>query len=327
MKRRQFLLGASSLALGGCALDGCSARATERVVVYCSVDDVYARPIMSDISQRTGLKVDALYDTEAAKTAGLANRIRAEKLRPRGDVFWSSALLQTLLLESENLLQPYVSPSAKQLPPALKSARGMWTAVGVRRHVIVAHEKLKTPPRRLEELVRLDLKDKIGISNPQFGTSGDFVAALGVRWGREKTLAYFRDLKRNGVQVLAGNSVVAQRVAQGDLLAGITDSDDFFATHAQFPALRLVDSALPAFINAMPIPGSAAILRDAPNVAQARKFLDALLELRTERQLAAVMRGVIAPRALDKPFEAPDDTAKWVQAWQQLRDPLAEILL
>ena len=94
------------------------------------MDDVYAKPIIKDLEKQTGLQIDVLYDTEAAKTAGLANKIRAEKLRPQGDVFWSSALLQTLLLNREGLLQPYVSPSAKEIPQAFKAKDGSWTGLG-----------------------------------------------------------------------------------------------------------------------------------------------------------------------------------------------------
>src|SRR5689334_11540155 len=84
---------------------------SNRVVLYCSVDDVYAKPIVAALEKKTGLDIEPLYDVEAAKTAGLANRIRAEKKRPRADVFWSSALLQTLLLQREGLLEKYVSPN------------------------------------------------------------------------------------------------------------------------------------------------------------------------------------------------------------------------
>src|SRR3712207_4833964 len=86
------------LLIGGCNSRSPSSQGTapvsNRVVLYCSVDDVYAQPIIRELEQKTGLRIDALYDTEATKTAGLAYRIRAERNRPRGDVFWSSALLQ-----------------------------------------------------------------------------------------------------------------------------------------------------------------------------------------------------------------------------------------
>src|SRR3712207_9430054 len=62
-------------------LSGCnrqSVPSTNRVVLYCSVDDVYARPIIKRLEAETGLRIDALYDTEATKTAGLGARLPAE---------------------------------------------------------------------------------------------------------------------------------------------------------------------------------------------------------------------------------------------------------
>src|SRR5258708_29035159 len=53
---------------------GCKERSPE-VVVYTSQDRVYAEPIFADFSRATGIKVRPLFDTEAAKTVGLASRL------------------------------------------------------------------------------------------------------------------------------------------------------------------------------------------------------------------------------------------------------------
>ncbi|MDQ3812475.1 MAG: extracellular solute-binding protein, partial [Armatimonadota bacterium] len=271
--------------------------ASNRVVLYCSVDDVYARPIIRDLEKRTGLRIDALYDTEAAKTAGLANRIRAERDRPRGDVFWSSALLQTLLLNREGLLQPYQSPAASNIPRAFRAADGAWTGLGARPRVIVYHQSVKNPPRSLQDLLQPRFKDKVGISNPQFGTASDWVAALATRWGRAKTLNYFRALKKNGVRVLAGNSVVADKVHRGELLAGVTDSDDFLAQMRKTSdGIRVHKLSATGTADVVLIPGSVAVLAKAPHPQAARRLMDALLSAATEQQLVKQMPGVLPLR-------------------------------
>ena len=321
MRRRQLLAASAAGLIGGFS---CAPRASRRVVLLCSVDDVYARPILREVEARTGVTIDAVFDVEAAKTAGLANRIRAEAARPRSDIFWSSALLQTLLLQRENLLQPYASPSARDIPASLRDARGFWAAVGTRRRVIVHHAELKNPPSSLDDLLAPRLKGRVAISNPQFGTASDWAAALGVRWGKDKTLSFFRALKRNGVQVLGGNSVVAERVASGEMLAGVTDSDDFFARHAKSPDLRLSAPALPHDIHRVSVPGSVAILRGAPRQEDARTVVDALLESRTEKMLASVMQGFSLSRGAKEAIA--NDALRWAASWQALRDPLFEIL-
>jgi len=74
----------------------CGKQATERtVVVYASVDQNYAEPIIRKFAQDSKIKVLPIYDVEAAKTTGLVNRLVAEKARPKADVFWNGEFAQT----------------------------------------------------------------------------------------------------------------------------------------------------------------------------------------------------------------------------------------
>ena len=61
------------LALSGCK-DGSESTNPTQVVVYTSVDDVFARPIAQRFEQETGIKVLLVPDTEETKSAGLLNR-------------------------------------------------------------------------------------------------------------------------------------------------------------------------------------------------------------------------------------------------------------
>src|SRR5207249_2770433 len=72
-----------SLFVAVLALDGCSSgknkKAEESVVVYTSVDDVFARPICEQFEKETGIKVKLVPDTEETKSTGLLNRLITEK--------------------------------------------------------------------------------------------------------------------------------------------------------------------------------------------------------------------------------------------------------
>ena len=54
---------------------GCGGTASEEVVVYTSVDDVFARPIAERFEQETGIVVRLVPDTEETKSTGLVNRL------------------------------------------------------------------------------------------------------------------------------------------------------------------------------------------------------------------------------------------------------------
>ena len=67
-----------SLVAGALALIGACAPDTARVTVYCSVDEEFARQVLDAFTQETGIVVRPVFDSEAGKTTGLVNRIRAE---------------------------------------------------------------------------------------------------------------------------------------------------------------------------------------------------------------------------------------------------------
>lgn len=309
---------------------GCAQKSKNRVVLYCSVDQVAAKPIIADLEKRTGLQIDVLFDTEAAKTAGLANKIRAEKNRPRGDVFWSSALLQTLLLSREGFLAAYQAPA--DLPPRFQGKD--WAGVGLRARVLVS-----TTPNQVNRLsfVPLSLEGRFAISNPQFGTASDWAAAYGAQWGQKPALDFFRELKKEGVKVLPGNADVALGVANNQLSYGVTDSDDFLNQTGQKKPIFLVKTLKDNVV----VPGSAAIVKGGPNPENARKLMDALADAQTEAMLIKEMPGVFSLRHLDEKSNwqsggqdfsflmktPPDDYAKWAESWAKIREPLAEILL
>src|SRR5687767_13851743 len=60
-------------------LSKCRATLTPTVIVYAAQDQVYSEPILQQFTKETGIKVRAVYDSEAVKTVGLANRLLAER--------------------------------------------------------------------------------------------------------------------------------------------------------------------------------------------------------------------------------------------------------
>jgi len=72
--------------------------ARNEVVVYSSVDEIFARPIAERFERETGIRVRLVPDTEETKSTGLLNRLIAEKTRPQADVFWSGDPVRAAIL-------------------------------------------------------------------------------------------------------------------------------------------------------------------------------------------------------------------------------------
>ena len=83
---------------------GVQRMASGRVLVYTSADDVLAKEVLAACTRATGVEVVGLFDTEATKTTALESRIRAERDRPRADIFWSSEGFAVLRLARDRLL-------------------------------------------------------------------------------------------------------------------------------------------------------------------------------------------------------------------------------
>ena len=141
--------GAVTVALAGilaaAVAQGCSKKASspkKTVVVYTSLDQIYSDPILSDFERRTGIEVRPVYDTEAAKTTGLINRLIARRDQPDCDVLWNNEVLQTERLGQMGLLSEYVSPQAKRFPERFRDERGRWTGFAGRMRVIIYNKRL-----------------------------------------------------------------------------------------------------------------------------------------------------------------------------------------
>src|SRR5262245_8059219 len=74
-------------------------------VVYAAQDQVYAEPILREFQKETGIRIKAVYDSEAVKTVGLANRLLAERRHPQCDVFWGNEEMRTRQLAAQGLFR------------------------------------------------------------------------------------------------------------------------------------------------------------------------------------------------------------------------------
>ena len=260
------------------------------VVIYTSVDQVFSEPILDKFEEETGITVKAVYDVEAAKTTGLVNRLIAEKGNPLCDVWWNGEIAQTILLKDEEVLAPYVSPAAAGIPDAYIDPENYWTGFGGRARVCLVNTELMAPedyPSSLFDL--LDEKypaDQIAIAYPVFGTTATHVAALYATMGPEATADFFTALNERGIRVVDGNGVVRDLVADGEIMFGLTDTDDSIGAIERGAPVEMVflDQGADE-MGTLLIPNSVALVKDGPNREEAKILIDYLLSEETVGEL------------------------------------------
>jgi iron(III) transport system substrate-binding protein len=256
--------------------------ARNEVVIYAAQDQVYAEPILREFEQKTGIKVKAVYDSEAVKTTGLANRLLAERNHPQCDVFWGNEEMRTRQLAAQNVF---------------RETNG-WAAFGSRSRRIVINtnfvnlagtgstasqtspEKngtgwnpsLPAAPTSLLELTNEIWRGKVALAFPQFGTTATHFHALKQLWGEETWLAWCRALAANKPFILDGNSVVVKFVSRGEAWIGLTDSDDVFAGQREGAPIAM----LPINEEQLLIPNAVGVIRNAPHPERAQKLFEFL---------------------------------------------------
>ena len=236
---------------------GCGSDSRPAVTVYCAQDQVYAEPLLAEFTRETGIRVRTVFDSEAVKTVGLANRLLAEANHPQCDVFWGNEELRTRQLEVRGVW---------------RETNG-WAAVGFRSRRMIVNTNLlplAMAPRSLIELTNAVWRGKVALAYPLFGTTVTHFLALRQEWGEAAWESWSRALTANGSMVVDGNSVVARLVAKGEAWIGLTDSDDIAVVQregAPVVALPLTDLDLL-------IPNTIAVVRGAPHPGPAQALFE-----------------------------------------------------
>lgn len=300
----------------GCSASEEEAPTRKELVVYTSVDQPYAQEILDRFSRQTGIVLRVVYDSEASKSVGLAERLLAEKDAPKCDVWWGNEVFYTVRLAEAGVLSPYESLTAKDVRPRYRDGLNRWTGLGLRVRAMALAEGDPAVPEGLigiEGLLAPSLKDRIALARPTAGTTGGHVAALYVYWGDELADAFFRGLRENGVKLLGGNAIVAQQVAAGLLSAGLTDNDDCDAAAAMPGKLRtfIPDQGADA-MGTLTIPTTVALVNGAPgDRAAAERLVDYLLSAEVESKLIERRFARYSVRAPDREIRAlPVDYAE-----------------
>lgn len=224
------------------------------VVVYASQDQSYAEPIFRAFELEAGVRVRPVFDSEAVKTVGLANRLMSEQSSPLCDVFWNNEELRTRQLAAKGVWE------------------SRWASFGFRARRLVVNTNLLEPgraPRALDELVRPEWRGRFALAVPLFGTTSTHFLALRQHWGAERWQAWCERLLANQPLLLEGNSVVVQMVGEGRVAVGLTDSDDIAAGIRHGWPLQ----AVPLLSESLRISNTVAIVRGTRRRPEAERLM------------------------------------------------------
>jgi iron(III) transport system substrate-binding protein len=248
---------------------------SREVVIYTSQDEEYSEPIFKDFEKKTGIAVKAVFDSEAVKTVGLANRLLAESSHPQCDVFWNNEELRMRFLASKNVF---------------RETNG-WVLLGWRSRRLIVNTNLLSldkAPRSFSEATNEMWRGKLAVAYPFSGTTPTHFLALRQLWGDAGWQAWCRALAANKPFLVDGNSVVARMVGAGEASFGFSDSDDTAEEQADGKPVM----PMPIGAETLVIHNTAGVVRGAPHPAEAQRLFDYL-------QTAEVQEILVKKKALE----------------------------
>ncbi|HQY89653.1 MAG TPA: substrate-binding domain-containing protein, partial [Tepidisphaeraceae bacterium] len=268
---------------------------SNQIILYTSIDEPIARKVIDAFEKQSGLSVRIVTDTEATRSVGIAERLRAEKARPLAQVWWGNEVFNTVRLADEGFFEKLDLEGIDAIDPKFVDEEMRWAGVGLRVRVVARHKpegvEFKLKPIHLSDFTQADFKGQLVMARPTAGTTGSQVAALYALWGEEKADAFFKALHANDVVLVGGNGVVVQEVSANRFTWGLTDNDDISAMISQGGTLmELIPDQDPPegeteTLGTLAIPTTVALVKRDEITDSAKKLAAFLLSKETEQRL------------------------------------------
>ncbi|MEA4882716.1 MAG: ABC transporter substrate-binding protein [Clostridia bacterium] len=266
--KKLIVLAVALLVLGSLVTSTTAAK-KDQLMVYTSMKEVLIGEIRDAFVKKYPNVEFDYYSAGAGKLmAKLATERQAGRIA--ADVLWTSEIPDFYQLKSQGVLEKYISPEALAIVSPVKDPDGYFTPARLGTLGIAYNtNKIKTPPKTWDDLLKPEYKDGFGIANPAIsGTAMVSVAMIADNLGWE----YVQKLRANGAKMGQGSGQVVDDTAIGDLKACI--GVDYITIS------KIQDGATLGFAyldKMLVIPSPVALLKGSPNLETAKKFVDFLL--------------------------------------------------
>ncbi len=306
MKQHSILAAAILL---GALLARLAAATQGELVVYCTVQEEWCRPMVAAFEKATGIKVSMTRKSSGEFYA----QLKAEAANPRGDIWWGGTGDPHMQAAEEGLTEPYKSPKLGELQDwAVRQAeQSKYRTVGIYAGALgysYNTDELKKrglpEPKCWADLTTPAFKDEVQVANPNSsGTSYTMLATLVQIMGEAKAFDYLKALHKNVNQYTKSGAAPARAAATGESLVGITFQHDAVIQALGGAPVKIVS---PCEGTGYEI-GSMSIVKGAKNMANAKLWYDWALSVEGQAIGAAnkVSYQVPSNKAAPVPAAAP----------------------
>ncbi|MCM8533900.1 MAG: iron ABC transporter substrate-binding protein [Lentisphaeraceae bacterium] len=320
---KYFLLAITLFLLGACdskkgneaatpATDGAASTEAEvkELLVYSGRKEVYAKPLFELFEKKTGIKIVV----KPGKTTALANTLITEKENSPADIFFAQDSSNLGALSAAGVIAELPEAITNKVDSRFRSPKNEWVGTSGRARVLVYNKdmvKAEDLPKTMQDLTDPKWKGKLGWA-PKNGSFQSHLTAMIQVDGAEKTTAWLKAMKANGIADYPKNSPIVKAVAEGKIAAGLVNHYYLYKIRKDMKEAEkaenhfFADGDVGMFVNISGV----AVVKASKKQAAAQKFVDFLLS----KEAQEIFK--------EENFEYP--LAASVEAYKDLK-PLKEI--
>ena len=257
------------------ASEGSAAGSGGKLVVYSPLSEEELKIAVPAFEEQTGIDVEVI----SGGTGELVARIQTEKDNPQGDVLFGGSM--GLDVPAQDLWEDYVSPEDANYLDAYKNTTGKISTFCVVPTLIIENTNLigDIKIESWNDLLNPALKGKIAYAAPAASSLSNvlmynMLSVMGDGKDINTGWDWFSKLcgQLDG-KVLSGSSAVPKGVADGEYTIGLTH-ELYYAT---YKADNAPIKAIYPKEGSVAIAGPITIIKNAPNMENAKKFVDYIL--------------------------------------------------
>lgn len=277
-----------------------------RLVIYSGRSETLIQPLLDQFEAATGIDVEARYGS----TSEMAGVLLEEGANSPADLFYAQDPGGLGAVQAAGLFQPLPESLLSGVPERFRAADGSWVGISGRARVVAYNTSAITDPSAelpadIYDFVDPQWRDRLGWA-PTNASFQAMVTAMRTVWGEEKTAQWLEGIQANNPISYESNTPVVEAVASGEIDAGFVNHYYLYRfLSEQGETFGARNYFLPGGgPGSLIMVSGAGILKTAPNVANAQRFIEYLLSSEGQAYFATetfeypVIEGVALPAEL-----------------------------
>ena len=254
----------------------------ETLTIYSGRSKSLVEPIIKQFEEKSGIQVEVSY----GGTTQLAAALLTEGDKSPAALFWAQDAGALGAVSKKEMFEKLPESVLTQVPSGFRDAEGFWIATSGRARVLAyspERVKMEELPESIFDLTQPIWKGRVGWA-PTNASFQAFVTSLRVQVGDEKTAAWLKGMKANGVKKYAKNTPIIEALAAGEIDVGLPNHYyllRFKSKDAGFPVEQSFFKASDPG-NLVNIAGIG-LLKSSKNKKSALKFVEFLLSSKAQQ--------------------------------------------